>query len=238
MGITRKNKQKIHGKFAKLLMNVCRKLREKPIDMDDLELFLKGLFPEGCIPKCSNISEIFKAISDNKLWDYWNYGPLEELLKGVAASDQEIASWITTYKQDLKSYKETTKLIDFAHSVSIIVDERPARYDQQYYKRLSFKLKMKFTDHSLSYIDDLWNECADLYGLPSYMALLDSLHKGCVSIVWLIPSHLAPQIFSVAPHNGVFYHKHEITRVEFDGKSLYQERKEHIEVCYCVCHIM
>ena len=236
VGAARKNKQKIDGKFAKLLMNVCRKLREKPIDIDDLEIFLKGLFPEGCIPKCSNISDIFKAISDNKLWDYWNYGPLEELVKGVAADDQEVASWIATYRRDLKSYKDATKLIHCiasADSVSIVDEspsgeeqvERPARYNQQYYKALSIKLKIKLTDHSLNYIDDLWNECADLYGLPPYVALLDCIHKGSVSIVWLIPSHLAPKILSAAPHRSDFYHKHEITRVELDGKCIYQEEE-------------
>ena len=219
MGITQKNKQKINGKFGKLLMNVCRKLREKPINIDDLEIFLKGFFPEGCIPEFSSISDIFKIITDHKLWDYWNYYPLDQLVEVFAADDEEIISWLESYKQDLNSYKETTKLIDYI----AVKEQQPVRYDWHYYRKL--KLNMKFTNHTLNYIDELWKEFAELCDLPPRVALLESICPGCVSIVWLIPSHLALKILSAAPHSDDFYHKHEITRVEFDGKCLYQEEK-------------
>ena len=84
---------------------------------------------------------------------------------------------------------------------------------------------MKFPDRPLIYIDDLWIECTEHFDLPPHVALFDGLRKGCISIVWLIPFHLAPKIFSAAPHSGYFYHKHEIIRVELDGKCIYQEEK-------------
>ena len=75
------------------------------------------------------------------------------------------------------------------------------------------------------------------------MALLDCIHKGCVSIVWLIPSHLAPQIRSTTPLSVDFYRKHEITRVELGEEWIYQEEEEHhkvymyvyMYVCMYVC---
>ena len=195
-------------------------------------MFLTSYFSQAeCIPKSSNLHEIFEGITRQKLWNYWKYYPLEEIVQVFAADDQDIKSWIKTYKQDLKSYKVTTKLIDCIDAVdSDSSDEalsggQPARNDQQYYKKLSFKLKIKFTDQTLMYVDNLWNEFAELYGLPPYAALLDCVRKGCISIVWLIPSYLAPKIHSAAPHNGDFYHKHEIIRVELDGKCIYQEEK-------------
>ena len=207
--------------------------------MEDLQVFLTSYFSPGkCIPKSSSIHEIFKAITRHKLWDYWNYSPLEGIVQGFAADDQELTSWIETYRQDLESYKVTTKLIDHiatAASVSTVGEspsdeERPARYDKQYYRTLSCKLKTKFTDHTLKYIDELWDKFANLYGLPPRVVLLDCIHKGCVSIVWLVPSRLAPQILNATPPNDEFYHKHEIMRVEFNEKCLHQEEKKVYQV--------
>ena len=159
------------------------------------------------------------------MWDYWNYYPLDQLVEVFAADDEEIMSWLESYKQDLNSYKEATKLIDYIAVKE--QPEQPARYDWHCYQKL--KLNMKFTSHTLNYIDELWKEFAGLHDLPPHVALLESICEGCVSVVWLIPSHLAPKILSAAPHSDDFYHKHEITRVEFDGKCLYQEEK-HQEV--------
>lgn len=209
-----------------LLMNTCRALTKKQINLEDFHMFLTSFF-SGCLPKSSTIHEIFEVITHHKLWDFWNYHPLEEIVKGFAAADPEITSWIDTYKQDLKSYKVTTKLIDHIAS-------QPARYNQQYYQKLSIKLKMEFTHHTLDYIDDLWNDFAELYGLPPYVALLDCISEGCVSIVWLIPSHLAPQIRSTTPPNGDFYRKYEVTKVELGEECIYQEEKEHHKVCDAV----
>ena len=248
MGFAQRSRRTIEGKFAILLMITCRKLRGRPINFVDLHTFLVSYFPRECIPKSSDINEIFDAISHHKLWDYWNYYPLEEIVKAVdAANDSDISSLIKTYKRDLESYKVTTKLIDLiaaadSDSNSIVNTSpseeeqvaQPARHNQRYYESLSHKLKTKFTHHTLKYIDNLWNECADLYNLPPHVALLDHIRKGCVSIVWLVPSHLAPQILSAAPHSGDFYHKHEITRVELGGKCIYQEE----EVFHILCLII
>ena len=240
VGFAQRSRQAIDAKFATLLMNTCRKLAGRRINMEDLHVFLTCYFSPGkCIPKSSSsIHEIFEAINRHQLWDYWNYFPLEGIVQGFAADDQEITSWIEAYRQDLDSYKVMTKLIDHIATVasvstvseSLSDEERPARYDEQYYKKLSVKLKTKFTDHSLKYIDELWDKFANLYSLPPRAVLLDRVHKGCVSIVWLVPSHLAPQILNATPPNDEFYHKHEIMQVEFNQKCLYQEGKKVYQV--------
>ena len=223
----------MEAKFAILLMNTCRALKQKQINLEDFDMFLTSYFA-GCLPKSSTIHEIFEEITRHKLWDFWNYRPLEEIVKGFAATDPEITSWIDTYKQHLKAYKVATKLIDHIAESDYTSPSRPARYNQQYYQKLSLKLNMRFTHHTLDYIDDLWNDFAELYGLPPYVALLDCISEGCVSIVWLIPSHLASQIRSTTPPSGDFYRKHEITRVELGEECIYLEEIEHHKVCHAV----
>ena len=243
VGIAQKNKQKMETKFALLLMKACRKLRETPINFEDLQTFLTSCFSPGeCIPRSSNINEIFEAITRHKLWDYWNYYPLEGVVQEFVPDDPELTSWIETYRQDLEAYKVMTKLIDHIPMVSessFTLDEEqldPAtKYDKRYYQTLSFKLKMEFTDHSLKYIDDLWNKFSNLHCLPPRVALFDSICKGCISIVWLIPSHLAPQIRNTTPLAD-FYRKHEITRVELGEECIYQEENHH-KVLYVYSHM-
>ena len=240
--IAQRNKQTIDAKFATLLIRTCEKLEGREINMKDLRTFVISYFPSACIPLSADIHEIFEALSRNKLWDSWNYLPLKKIVEGFAADDKELESWIDTYKQDLKSYKATTKLIDrisVADSDSTVDEseeeeqDKPARYDKRFYRTLSLKLKTKFTDQTMEYIDDLWDEIADLYDLPHYVILLDSVRKGCISIVWRIPSHIAPKILETAPSDKL-YHKHGIMRVEYGGEGIYQERKVHIIHCVFV----
>ena len=234
-GIAQKNLQKIEGKFGWLLLKVRRKLREKTVDTEDLKFITHVVFRGDYIPKTSNINEIFEAVIHHKLLDYWNYYPLETIVDVLVPDDPEITLLMETYRQDLESYKVTTKIIEHITAAKATPSkqkelERPARYDQQYYQTLSWKLNLtRVTDHSLKYIDDLWNKFANLYNLPPRVVLLDHIQRGCVSVVWLIPTHLAPQIH-LAPLSDAFYRKHKITRVEFDGICIYQEEEEHHEV--------
>jgi len=242
VAIARRNRQTINSEFGDLLEHSCKKLREKKINIQDFCRFLEGFFPPGdCIPESSSVDEIFKVISHNKLWDYWNYFPLQVVVRKFVGDDQEMNARFKTYKEALATYKVTTKLVDYIDDVSSDTsgddlcseeeqqeksEQQPAKYDRRYYRKLSFKLEAKFTTHTLEYLDDLWKEFADLYNLPPLVTLLDCVCKNSISIVWLIPARVDPKLLT-ALH---FYCKHQITRVEFDGVCIYPEAKEYAEV--------
>ena len=217
-----------------MLLKVCRKLGEREINAKDLHIFLISCFPPGeCIPRSADIHEVFEAITSNKLWDSWNYLPLKRIVEGFAADDQELASWIEAYRQDLKSYKVTTKLFECIADASSNGNKPSEKPPTEYYQKISIKLEAKVTDRSLEYIDDVWNEIAGLYDLPPHAAILDSIRKGCILIVWRIPSHIAPKILEAPPPSDEFYHKHGITRVEYSGEGIYQEGEVHNTQVLC-----
>lgn len=224
-------------------MKSCKKFREKQINIKDFYWFLKNLFPPGdFIHKSSSIDDIFSVMSQNKLWDYWNYSLLQDIVQQFVGDDQEVMSWIETYKTDLLHYKATTKLVDYIDSDPSGDDlsseegrteepeQQPLKYDRRHFHVLSFKREAKFTTHTLQYLDDLWKEFAELYNLSPLVTLLEHVHTG--SIVWLIKPHLADQILRKAPppHSVDFYCKHQITRVEFDEVCIYPNAKEYAEV--------
>ena len=207
--------------------------------MKELRLFVKTSIPGECIPQSADIYEIFEALIYNKLWDFWNYYLLEGIVGAFAADDAELASWIEAYLQDLKSYKVTTKLIDAADSVPIAKEQltKPSRNGEQYYQTLSVKLGVEFTDQTMDYIDNFWKKFAELHNLPPRAAILDSIHEGCVLIVWCIPSYIAPKILETAPPSDEFYRSHGITRVEYGGEAIYHKGKVRIYAfCKCLRH--
>ena len=210
-----------------MVYKVRKKLKGKSIP-EDLEFLINTYLQGEYIPKSSSINEIFDTVNRYKLWDFWNYEAIANIVEEFAADDPELTSLMETYRQDLDSYKVTEKLIDHIDDFSWTKEDeeelkQAGRYNQKFYSKLSMKLQMTFPNHSLKYIDDLWKEFATLYSLPPRVALLDHICKGCVSIVWLVPSRLAPQILDATPLSGGFYHKHDVTRVEFDGTCIYQE---------------
>ena len=189
IAIVKQSQQKINSKFGALLEDSCKKLREKQINMKDFCRFLEGLFPpRDCIPESSSIDEIFKVITHNKLWDYWNYFPLQQVVREFVGDDQELNAQFKTYKEALAAHKVTIKLVDYIAAVASDPrgddlpleedqldepEQKPVKYDQRYYRKLSVKLEVKFTSHTLEYLDDIWEEFTDLYNLPPLVTLLD-----------------------------------------------------------------
>jgi len=60
------------------------------------------------------------------------------------------------------------------------LEEKPAKYDPHYYRRLSLKVKAKVTEVSMQYVSELWESLASHYRLPSCTAILDSVHDECI----------------------------------------------------------
>ena len=137
------NLVKIRGKFSMLLTSVCTNLRQKGISSEDFRLFVVALLPlSDCVPKSSDLSEIFEAITRNRLWDYWNYSPLQSIVEKFGGS--EMMSMIQEYRKDLSGFLAATKIGDYIPAI-ISLDaeelEQPTSpwTDSRYYRQLSLK---------------------------------------------------------------------------------------------------
>jgi len=54
-------------------------------------------------------------------------------------------------------------------------------------------------------------------------ALLDRISKGCVSIKWLFPSDLIPQLKKIVEVDTDFFRKHHILKVTVGDQCVYEE---------------
>jgi len=52
--------------------------------------------------------------------------------------------------------------------------------------------------------------------------LLDRVRTGCLSVTWLVPSHLIPQLVKRAKVN-TFFQEHRILKVTVSGEIIYEE---------------
>ena len=89
----------------------------------------------------------------------------------------------------------------------------PAKYDRRYRRQLSIKLKVNLAEHSLLYIDRLWNSIAKVLFLPPLSALLDCIHKGCITVVLLIPTGVIPRFLQQVPRVSSFFRTNGIKSV-------------------------
>ena len=224
----RENRQAITAKFAAFQIKVCDKLLKNGVNTEQFWLFVTNQFPPGeCIPPPpASLTKMFKAITDNGLWDCLHYSPLVRIVQTFGADDTEMKSWVQNYQKDLKAYSFVTKLEDYIEADLDSADLPPAKcakYDPRYYHTVEWKTK--FIDHSLNYLNEVWLLFSGRYLVPDSppTVLLDRVRKGCFSIMWLIPSHLIPSLIKRMNIDTDFFRQHRILTVTVGEECVYEE---------------
>ena len=226
--LTEKNFAEINGKFGSLLLNVRTQLEKlQNINIkDDLCLFLLSLLPgdaSDCISNCSDLSEMFKEMTRNRLWDYWHYFLLEQVIKRFVP---QLTDEMEQYKRDRTGFQLVTKIKDFIpmakfsdpESVQGLETKRTTRN----LKRLSVVLDQCVSDNTLQYVEELWESLASILRLPPLTAVLDVILEESVRIVWLIPSDLVPQAIEMAHENANCFREHPILNVVIGNECVFK----------------
>ena len=233
--ITKRNELLIKGKFASLLKFVEKKLQErlgKEKIKHELRLFVIRLLnlPESSIPISSNVVEIFEAVRSLDLLSYWNFYPLEEVIKHFCEDDLETESRMAQYKKDRSGFQMATKIKDYvpkARSKFPSVSYKPAfelqlKRTSAYLTELTVSLKECVAEHHLVYLEELWNSLSHLLSLPPLYVILDAVIMDSVLVVWLIPTDMAPKAIEKAQQNAGFFRKRPILKVTIGKDCVYQ----------------
>jgi len=161
------------------------------------------------------------------LWDNFHYSPLVRIVNKFGAADPELEAWIKNYKKDLKAYTIVASIEDYIESdLDTCTDqsqEDRAKHDPHY--NCPVEWKAKFVDHSLQHLTDVWEVFSDRYLVPDSppTALLDRVRKGCVSVTWLVPSYLIPQLVERVKMDAKFFQIFRILKVTVRDKTVYEE---------------
>ena len=227
------NRQAIMDKFAYFQTRLCDKLFKNGVDTEQVRLFVTSqFFPGDCIPPPpASQTEVFKAITQHGLWNYFHYSPLVRIAKAFGGDDHEMEGWVRTYKQDLKAYNVVTTVEEYIETDLEITgppSANSAKYDICYYTPV--ERKTKFVDHTLQYLTDVWELFSSHYLMPDSppTALLDRIRKGCFSVTWLVPTGLIPQLSKRAKVDTEFFQKHRILMMTVGKECVYKEVTEEI----------
>ena len=248
------NLETIKHKFADFQTKVCTRLSKNGVDIHQFLQYAKSRFHPGYFIPLSptNLTEIFDSITDHGMWDYFHCSPLLHVVQTFGAGDPEMKVWVQSYMKDLKSYRSVKKIEAFIESDNDELDAstepppaRRAKYDSRYCCQMEWKTRFG-TDHTLEYLTDVWEMFSLCYLDPDspQTALLDRIREGCISVTWLIPSYLVPQLTKRAKINTKFFQKHGILKVTVSDQCIYEEEtsKENGPVSinsYLVgCHIV
>ena len=226
------NLSQIQGKFAKLLRFVRRKLRENLKEKrirNELRLFvLDVLSAVKCTLKSLDVEDIFEYLSTNRLWDFWNYHLLEQIIDEFGSNDSEMVEKMKQYKKDLSGYKTANKLAKHIATLSkILTSDDYTSSDppnEEYFRELSVKLEERVAEYTLDYLDKLWDSLQTHLLLPPLGFLLRTIHKGCICITWLIPADLTRKIIERARQSVTCFQQYPILKVTVDSECVYERK--------------
>ena len=271
VAVAKRNIQKIQGKFSALVTRSRRKLQSMQISVEDVQTFLVTMYSSpnstdgsdmviSVVQSATSLDRIFRALGIHRLWDYLNYYLLQSIIEEFASGDDELNGMMVQYQRDLTGYilvlKIQTYLEATYHEHSTVTGNSEYSADEtvsthspyqpsRLFKELSAKVKANVTDHSLTYVNDLWQSLTQQFTLPRPAMILHSIAEGCIGITWLIPANLVNYITIVVQKTSSMFAKQDILQVILDEQCIYpMEMKPPLQKSYAstlktkVCFIM
>ena len=239
--------KRIESEYFKLKKNIARNLKKVEIDMDSLREYAQEVLGAGdSIMSADSIDKIFKNLTANRCWKFYDVSSLEELVK-MFSEDEELEeenmTLIRTYKEKLAGYKATTKINEFIQANkendsedvtdpddTRSIKENEGKYDEKYRTTLSAKLfdadknvKVKIGMESLLYIESLWQSLCEEFTMPPLPHLLDKIIAGSIIIQWLIHHDLVRRILEGISNATEFFERRFIATLHLAEVCVYDE---------------
>ena len=245
VAVAQHNITMIQGKFAILVTKSCKRLQNREIDIEDIQMFLITIYSspnskDGCdmvtsvVESAKSLREIFQALSKYGLWDYLNYSLLQRIIKEFAQDDKELNDMMKQYQQDLTGHILALQIqtyLDATHcNLTPVYSENlgdemisalPPQQNSALFKKLTVKVKANVTDHTLGYVEDLWESLAKQFALPRPAMILHNIAEGCIGITWLIPNNLVKYVTRMAQETTSLFVDEHILRVMLEEQAIY-----------------
>ena len=211
-----------------------RKLQIRRISVEDVQTFLITMYSSSgstdasdmvisVVQSATSLDRIFRALAIHKLWDYLNYYLLQSIIEEFAGDDDELNGMMVQYQRDLTGYILVLKIetyLEATHYDETVSTPSPNQL-HTFFKMLSAKVKANVTDHSLTYVNELWQSLTQQFALPRPAMILQSIAKGCIGITWLIPANLVNYVSSMVQKTSCRFAKQDVLQVILDEQCIY-----------------
>ena len=239
----------IQGKFAILVTKSRKRLQNKEIDVEDIQTFLVTIYSSPnsrdgsgmvmtVLESAKSLDEIFRALSKHGLWDYLNYYLLQSIIKEFARDDKELNDMMEQYQQDLTGHilalriQEYLDATHFKHPIATSDSENttdevvPLQQKHELFRKLTAKCEVNVTNHTLSYVIDLWESLAKQFALPRPAMIFHEVANGCIGITWLIPANLVKYVTRMAQESANMFAEENVLRVTLEEQCIYPMETE------------
>ena len=249
VAVAQRNIQMIKGKFSILVTKSHKKLQSREIDVDEVQMFLVTMYssPDSkdgsatvttVVESAKSLDEIFRALSKHRLWDYLNYYLLQNIIEEFASDDDELNAMMGQYQEALTGYILTLRIqtylevTHYQHSIATsdsdnLADEVvPLQQDHELFEKLTAKCEVNVTNHTLSYVIDLWRSLAKQFALPRPALILHHVAEGYIGITWLIPANLVEHVTRMARETANMFAEENVLRVTLEEQCIYPMETE------------
>ena len=228
--------QKLEGKFASLLAISHRKLQGKITDMPNFRVFLLPFyspqdnsndsreadtsdFVDKVLSTAQNLGDVFSVLSRKGMLSYKNCHILRSIIDNYAGDDQELNDEMRNYDEELAGYALVTDMVDVVSQQDVESEDDP---DPDLFSVLSFKVGRNVTEHTLQYVKEFWDSLAHRLKLPHSALLFQRVAKGCMEIIWTVPSHLTNFIIRRVQENTEYFREQQVLRVTIANTCIYE----------------
>ena len=151
---------------------------------------------------------------------------LQSIIEQFAGDDDELKTMMEQYQKDLTGHILTLEIKEYLDATNYeqSADEKlPALLPPNIFKKLSVKVEANITEHSLSYVFELWESLAIHFVLPQPAMILYGIAEGCVGITWLLPANLVKYVTKMAQGSLDMFARQHIQRVMLEEQCIYSE---------------
>ena len=244
VAIAHRNIQMIQQKFSILVTNSRKKIRSRKIEVDDVQMFLITLYSSpnskdgsdtvtAVVESARSLDEIFRALSKHRLWDYLNYYLLQSIIEEFAGDDKELNGMMEEYQEALtghiltlriQTYLDATKYpIATSDSDNLADEVASLQQNHELFKKLTAKCEVNITNHTLTYVTDLWRSLAKQFALPQPAMILHDIAEGCIGITWFIPANLVEYVTRMARETANMFAEENVLKVTLEEFCIYHK---------------
>ena len=210
--IARKNKHRIASKFSFLVTQLRKRFEVLEVNPVDLRTFLtaystslsrKDFAVEAA--QLDTLALIFDSIAKYSLWDYLNFDLAGSLVEHFTQQDQICVELLADYQRDFTGYLLTTEIV---HHIAAKRGAGPTATppesipSEELCSKLTVKLAIDITTHSLKYVEEVWKTLLRRSQLPKHTLLLRDIAESSLMITWLFPKSKATELADAILRNA------------------------------------
>ena len=176
------------------------------------------------VVQLDTLALIFDSIA-NRLWDYLNFDLVGSLVEHFTQNDRICVELLADYQRDFTGYLLTTEIV---HHIATKRGAGPTATppenipSEELCSKLTVKLAIDITTHSLKYVEEVWKTLLRRSQLPKHTLLLRDIAESSLMITWLFPKSKAAELADAILRNTHELRLKRVVSVTIDEFELLQ----------------